>query len=161
MSTIPSLICGVSGAYIHCSPVISSFLFVGCDKQTDIVLRSSDGVLLGAHAADLARYSKDLLQYEDTSRTEDAATLGILLVLFHPRLPPPALDELSPSHLIALAEATEKYAALPITQELCRMAIRYVSCLTALWLIEEPYLQCFCSRKPSYPECGGILELRL
>ena len=92
-----------------------------CQLPVDIVLKSSDGCLVGAHHDNLAHFSEAFptpgsVKTTDTpvDLSEDGETLRLLMhFMHHHRLPNLAehagtlLNK--PTQLIALAEAAEKY----------------------------------------------------
>ncbi|KAF5311346.1 hypothetical protein D9611_012593 [Ephemerocybe angulata] len=86
-----------------------------CPIPVDLVLRSSDKVLIGAHKANLEHFSDGFPSADSVSDSdepvdlsEDGATLKLLLSGMHKqRLP--ALIDLEVEELVALAEAGEKY----------------------------------------------------
>lgn len=97
-----------------------SIIAVGseCQVPIDIILRSSDEVLIGAHAANLEQWSEgfppaDVAQSTDgkpeiVDLTEDAETLKTLLQCMH-KAQYPDISTLEGDKLFALAHAAEKY----------------------------------------------------
>ncbi|KAF6742953.1 hypothetical protein DFP72DRAFT_935971 [Ephemerocybe angulata] len=86
-----------------------------CPIPVDLILRSSDKVLLGAHKANLEHFSDGFPSVDSVSDSEepvdlseDGATLKLLLSGMH-KQKLPALTGLEREQLVALAEAGEKY----------------------------------------------------
>ncbi|KAF7305482.1 hypothetical protein HMN09_00801000 [Mycena chlorophos] len=90
-----------------------------CSQSVDIVLRSSNGVLFGAHAANLAQFAAgfppaEFVQKEDADGLEivqldeRADVLELLLEYTHPQRQPHS-KKWTFSLLAGLAEAVEKY----------------------------------------------------
>ncbi|KAJ7576354.1 hypothetical protein C8J56DRAFT_399175 [Mycena floridula] len=88
-----------------------------CDQQVDIVLKSSDGFLIGAHRCNMGRFSDGFPSAEAVTITsleevvplaETKAVLDMLLYFLHPRSLP-TCDVLDFGTLLALAYAAEKY----------------------------------------------------
>ncbi|KAJ7572149.1 hypothetical protein C8J56DRAFT_58383, partial [Mycena floridula] len=94
-----------------------------CDQQVDIVLKSSDGFLIGAHRCNMGRFSDGFPSAEAVTITsleevvplaETKAVLDMLLYFLHPRSLP-TCDELDFGTLLALAYAAEKYLVYLVT----------------------------------------------
>ncbi|KAJ3545037.1 hypothetical protein NMY22_g2583 [Coprinellus aureogranulatus] len=88
-----------------------------CDIPVDIVLRSSDKALIGAHQTNLAQFSEGFPSPSDVNSssepvdlTEDGGTLNLLMQFMHKqRHPNLSMQETSISTTLKLAEAAEKY----------------------------------------------------
>ncbi|KAJ3532008.1 hypothetical protein NMY22_g7923 [Coprinellus aureogranulatus] len=88
-----------------------------CDIPVDIVLRSSDKALIGAHQTNLAQFSEGFPSPSDVNSssepvdlTEDGGTLNLLMQFMHKRRHPNlSIQETSISTTLKLAEAAEKY----------------------------------------------------
>ncbi|KIY61923.1 hypothetical protein CYLTODRAFT_476584 [Cylindrobasidium torrendii FP15055 ss-10] len=109
---------------------------VDCSETVDIIFKSSDGKLIGAHCARLCQYSPffPLAPVEDgvlvppkepLELAEASEVLKILMHYFHPKHPLPETDLIPISRLEALAEAARKYD-LHSAIEVCRLAMMYV-----------------------------------
>ncbi|KAJ2924907.1 hypothetical protein H1R20_g12171, partial [Candolleomyces eurysporus] len=86
-----------------------------CQLEIDIILRSSDGYLIGAHRSNLDQYSDgfpDINAPMDATQpvdlVEDADTLKILMRFMHKQRYP-KVSWLETRQIFALAEAAEKY----------------------------------------------------
>ncbi|RXW19951.1 hypothetical protein EST38_g5917 [Candolleomyces aberdarensis] len=92
-----------------------------CQLPVDIILKSSDGILLGGHKSNLDMYSEgfppmgspppqpgppEVVDFEETSET-----LSYLLHFMH-KVQYPDLSELKAKRLFALADAAEKWRVL-------------------------------------------------
>ncbi|KAL1674035.1 hypothetical protein EV122DRAFT_221431 [Schizophyllum commune] len=100
---------------VHCS-------VDGCDLPVDVVFKSSDGELLGAHSRNLEMYGEGfpavpngVADPEPASLTEPAKTLKTLLAFMH-LLPQPRIRNLSCKSVLEIAEAAEKYGVHSATQ---------------------------------------------
>ncbi|TEB37753.1 hypothetical protein FA13DRAFT_707099 [Coprinellus micaceus] len=96
----------------------------GCTLALDIVLRSCDQVFIGAHQANLARFSEGFPSSDEVTAPEkpiDLTETGEVLALLvhfmhksrHPNLANIAKGKAPRKTLFALAEAAEKYAVYP------------------------------------------------
>ncbi|KAF6745832.1 hypothetical protein DFP72DRAFT_1175852 [Ephemerocybe angulata] len=86
-----------------------------CPIPVDLILRSSDKALIGAHKANLEHFSDGFPSADSVSDSdepvdlsEDGATLKLLLSGMH-KQKHPTLSGLGSDQLLALAEAGEKY----------------------------------------------------
>ncbi len=111
----------------------ASHIEPACTADVDIVLKSMDGVLLGAHLQYLSAWTDafpmpdnvlTLARTEVVDLPENAATLEIVLKFVHPQRPP-AVDTISDDLLILIAEAVEKYGVYP-GMEVCRLRMKFV-----------------------------------
>ncbi|KAL1733922.1 hypothetical protein EV714DRAFT_203362 [Schizophyllum commune] len=100
---------------VHCS-------VDGCDLPVDVVFKSSDGELLGAHSRNLEMYGEGfpaapngVADPEPASLTEPAKTLRTLLAFMH-LVPQPRIRNLSCKSVLEIAEAAEKYGVHSATQ---------------------------------------------
>ncbi|KAJ7584701.1 hypothetical protein C8J56DRAFT_155573 [Mycena floridula] len=95
--------------YLECSTS-------GCTQPVDLILKSCDGSLIGAHRCNMSRFSdgfpspdtvtgsiEDIVTLEETE-----AVLKLLLEFLHPQILP-SCTNLDFNTLIALASAAEKY----------------------------------------------------
>ncbi|KAF8875463.1 hypothetical protein CPB85DRAFT_1568268 [Mucidula mucida] len=105
-----------------------------CTADVDIVLKSIDGVLFGAHLQLLSLLTEaftmpdNVLTLERTEVVdlpEDAATLEVILKFVHPQRPP-ATDTISDDLLVRIAEAVEKYGVYP-GMEACRLRMKQMT----------------------------------
>lgn len=92
-----------------------------CELPVDIVLKSSDGSLVGAHHGNLAHFSEAFPVPGSVKTTdapidlpEDGETLRVLMQFMHHQRLPNLADHVpnlfkKPTKLLALAEAAEKY----------------------------------------------------
>ncbi|KAF7329093.1 hypothetical protein MKEN_00169800 [Mycena kentingensis (nom. inval.)] len=88
-----------------------------CTLPVDIILRSSDGVLIGTHVRNLASYGAGFApadfapgdEAEIVELTENAAVLEILLQFMHPGQQQPDSTKWAFGTLKDVAEAVEKY----------------------------------------------------
>ncbi|KAJ2916110.1 hypothetical protein MD484_g4309, partial [Candolleomyces efflorescens] len=86
-----------------------------CQLPVDIVLKSSDNVLIGAHKSNLELWSEGFLKAESVNDdnepvelVEKAETLKLLMTCMHNH-PYPDISGLAPYKLFDLATAAEKY----------------------------------------------------
>lgn len=86
-----------------------------CRLEVDVILRSSDGYLIGAHQSNLDQYSDGFpdsnTQMDATQPVdlvEDADTLKILMRFMHKQRYP-KVSWLETTQIFSLAEAAEKY----------------------------------------------------
>jgi hypothetical protein len=92
-------------------------LVTDCILPVDIVLRSSDQVLIGAHQANLAQFSEGFPTPSDVKATddpvdltEDSLTLRLLVHFTHKqRYPNLSITGTPVGTIFSLAEAAEKY----------------------------------------------------
>jgi hypothetical protein len=103
----------------------------------DVVLKSSDGELFGAHQRNLEMYTEGFpiagstVVSDPVSLEETAEVLHLLLrYTHHIRLP--RLDKISFVLLVSLAEAVEKYMIYS-AMETCRMQMTFVSFKIFYW----------------------------
>lgn len=105
-----------------------------CQLPIDIVLRSSDQVRIGAHAANLEQWSEAFPPADSVSKptdgqpeivdlTEDAETLKTLLQCMH-KAQYPDIPTLDGEKLFALAHAAEKYR-VHSAMAVCHSVISY------------------------------------
>jgi hypothetical protein len=86
-----------------------------CHLTVDLILKSSDGVLIGAHKANLENYSDGFPPADTTSDLtepvdlpEDSITLDILMQFTHKHAYPD-IYPLRALELFSVADAAEKY----------------------------------------------------
>ncbi|KAF8875464.1 hypothetical protein CPB85DRAFT_1235918 [Mucidula mucida] len=110
----------------------ASHIDLACTADVDIVLKSIDGVLFGAHSHYLSAWTEAfpmpdnvLTLTEVVDLPEKAATLEIVLKFVHPQRPP-AVDTISDDLLILIAEAVEKYGVYP-GMEVCRLRMKQLT----------------------------------
>ena len=108
----------------------------GCNTPVDLVLRSSDQVLIGAHKTNLACYTDGFPladatadSKEPTDLTEDGDTLKLLMHYAH-KAQYPDLFDLSENRLFSLAHSAEKYV-VHAGIEACSVYIRFVDAVAA------------------------------
>jgi hypothetical protein len=105
----------------------------GCTLTVDIVLRSSDKVLIGAHQANLAQFSEGFPSSDVVTAPKEPVDLAesgdvlALLVHFMHKCRHPNLANLMKAkpprkRLFALAEAAEKYMVYP-AMSVCNLRI--------------------------------------
>lgn len=108
-----------------------------CKLPPDVVLRSSDGVSLGAHKKYLEIYSHGFPLAENFPSSkeqdvvdlpEDADVLRLVLKYTHPFSSPPDIGKIPSSLVIRFAEAVEKYGVM-LAMEGIRYRMRYFSML--------------------------------
>ena len=97
----------------------------------DVVFKSSDGELLGAHSRNLEMYGEGfpaapngVADPEPASLTEPAKTLRTLLAFMH-LVPQPRIRNLSCKSVLEIAEAAEKYGVHSATQ-VCAIVLECV-----------------------------------
>jgi hypothetical protein len=103
----------------------------GCSLPTDVVIKSLDGRLFGAHSENLAAHSEGFppacfVSPESTrdpvELTETSDVIEVMLKYMHnSRLA--TLEELSVTQVTDLADAAEKYLIYPL-MEVCRLHIK-------------------------------------
>ncbi|KAJ3532009.1 hypothetical protein NMY22_g7924 [Coprinellus aureogranulatus] len=101
-----------------------------CTLPVDIILRSSDKTLIGAHRDNLAQFSEgfpspDAVASSDVpvDLTEDGRTLEILMQFMHKQRFPSLQNE-TVDGLLRLGEAAEKYV-VHSAMLACALRIRY------------------------------------
>jgi hypothetical protein len=115
--------------------------------DSDLTLRSSDGILFKVHRRNLFAYSEAFdagSSFKDTGEivelSENSATLELLLQYIYPK-PPPNLENLSARSLVRLAEAAEKYLFHSVIQT-CKFHMKYVvNCCISAESSTEPLMQ--------------------
>ena len=105
-----------------------------CQLIVDIVLKSSDGVLIGAHKANLESFTEGLLPSDGASDSkkrvdleENAGALKPLMQFAH-RVPYPDLYSTPRQTLFGLANAAEKYkvySAMAVANACIRYVLRH------------------------------------
>lgn len=100
-------------------------------NDSDITIRSSDGVLFKVHKKNLEMHSEGFpgeevaTLNEIVNLTETSTTLELLFQYMY-RQPQPDLGKVPFTVLASLAEAAEKYRVFPAI-EVCKIYMRYVS----------------------------------
>lgn len=113
---------------LSCSRISNIYSTVSA-ADSDIAIRSSDGVIFKLHLKNLEAYSeifpsgKTLTMHEIVELTESASTLKLLFQYIYPEKSQPDLEKIMFGDLKALAEAVEKYRMLP-AMEVCKAYMR-------------------------------------
>ena len=103
----------------------------GCSLSIDVIIKSSDGHLIGAHSMNLAAYSEGFppacfvspeTALDPVELTEKSEVIKVMLKYMH-NSRVTKLEEFSANQVKDIAYAAEKYLIYPL-MEVCRLYIK-------------------------------------
>lgn len=106
----------------------SIFLVDDCKLTVDVIFKSSDGELFGAHQRNLTDgflIAVPSLGISDPVSLEETAEVLDLVLRFTHNIRTPALDAISFTLLVPLADAVEKYM-MYLPMDICRRQMMFV-----------------------------------